>query len=41
MNGVLYQAIFNDVLHPPEETVFVDKNEWYFQQDYAPPHKMK
>ncbi len=36
MNGEVYRSMLNDILPPLEETVFVDKDEYCFQQDSAP-----
>ncbi len=41
MNGEVYRAMLNDVLLSLEETVFIDEDEWCFQQDSAPAHKAK
>ncbi len=40
-NGEVYSALLNNVLPSLEETVFTDENEWCFQQDSAPAHKIK
>ncbi len=39
MNGQIYRAMLNDALLLLKETVFVDNDEWCFQQDSALTHK--